>query len=449
MTQWKKVKIGELFEQYRIEHLVQNSKNYGQITISKKGYVKFRTTKIGKLIGRKRQFIIDLKQHPNTLLFTRQGVADGAIGFAPKEVDACIATENMPMFELKNNVSKGFISFYLHSDYFKETIAKLKPTGSAQKSIHERDLMELELLIPSFDEQNVIANKIENQLHIVNDTSTEITHQQSLLKKLRQAILQEAIEGKLTKDWRNENSTVENASVLLEKIKAEKAKLVEQKKIKKQKPLPPIEKDEIPFDIPENWVWCRLGEIAKLITDGKHGDCQNLKNSGYFFLSAKDIQNEKLLYENARQIVPQEFHEVHRRTNLEPGDICMVNTGATVGKLAIAPNHPFTNKTTFQKSVAVIKVIKPFINNKFIRLLLKCETSKLLSTSWGSAINNLLLGDLRNQITPLPPLMEQKAIVKKVEHLFAMCDELETQINDSKANADMLMQAVLKEAFGN
>jgi type I restriction enzyme S subunit len=99
---WQKVKLSEVLKQYRFEHLVQDDREYGQVTISKHSGVKFRGKKRGKDIGRKRQFIINLGEFPNTLLFVRQGVEDGAIGLAPKEVNGCIVTENMPMFSVEN-----------------------------------------------------------------------------------------------------------------------------------------------------------------------------------------------------------------------------------------------------------------------------------------------------------------------------------------------------------
>ena len=154
-----------------------------------------------------------------------------------------------------------------------------------------------------------------------------------------------------------------------------------------------------------------------------------------------------MIYENARQITFKDFTEVHRRTNLEAGDICLVNTGATIGKTAIVQSHEFTSRTTFQKSVAVIKVLKSLTSIQYLEKILISETSKLLEVSKGSAINNLLLGDLRNLIIPLPPLAEQKAIVEKVDKLMNIIDQLEQQIKHRKQLAEDLMQTVLREAF--
>lgn len=120
---WKKVKLKQILKQYRIEHLVQNDIEYKQVTISKYDGVTFRGTKIGKEIGRKRQFIIDLKKHPNTLMFVRQGVQDGSIGIAPLEVDGCIATENMPMFSIEG-INLEYLKFLLKSPYFYDELKK-------------------------------------------------------------------------------------------------------------------------------------------------------------------------------------------------------------------------------------------------------------------------------------------------------------------------------------
>ena len=101
--------------QYRDEIWVDDAKSYGQITVSSTGTISYRGTKSGGAIGRKRQFMVNLKAHPNTLIFTRQGIYDGAIGFAPPDTDGCIATENMPLFSLKPSISREYIEQLLLS----------------------------------------------------------------------------------------------------------------------------------------------------------------------------------------------------------------------------------------------------------------------------------------------------------------------------------------------
>jgi type I restriction enzyme S subunit len=444
--------LGDFLEKYRIEVRVEDSIEYNQVTISQHKGVKFRGKKMGSKIGRKRQFLVDLNKYPNTVMFTRQGIINGAIGIAPKDVHNSIVTENMPTLTVNTDIINiDYLKRLLTSKYLQRKICKLSTVGSAQKSIHERDLLKLEINLPDLEVQKIIAQKFINQEKNYFGILKEIQAQKSLITQLKQSILQEAIQGKLTSEWRAQNSELitgdNSAASLLENIKAEKARLVKEKKIKKEKPLLSIEKDEIPFNLPEGWVWCRMQEITTLITDGKHGNCVDEENSGYYFLSAKDIQNGKLLYKNSRQINYKEFLEVHNRTNLEAGDLCIVNTGGTVGKTAIVKDNEFTQRTTFQKSVAVVKPLKGEVSTEFLNIFIKVETPKLLKTSRGSAINNLLLGDMKKVVIPLPTLKEQKAIVAKVEALMKKCTTLEQEITQSEQHAQMLMQAVLKEAF--
>jgi len=125
----------------------------------------------------------------------------------------------------------------------------------------------------------------------------------------------------------------------------------------------------------------------------------------------------------------------------------MVNTGATVGKLAIAPDSYLTHKTTFQKSVAIIKPIRKFINNKYVAIFLNYQSELLLKKSKGSAINNLLIGQIKEYQIPLPPLEEQHEIVRRVEKLFALADSIEAKYKKALERVEKLEQAILAKAF--
>lgn len=198
----------------------------------------------------------------------------------------------------------------------------------------------------------------------------------------------------------------------------------------------------------EKWQPATLNDVCSLITDGKHGDCVDEVNSGYYFLSAKDVRNNTLLYKDARQITKKDFEETHRRTNLKPGDICLVNTGATIGRLSIAPKDDKTYKTTFQKSVAVIKCIPDLIDTKFVCYLLKSDLQKLVKVSGGSAIPNLLLGTIKKHKIIYPVnLLEQEIIVKEIESRLSVCDKIEETIENTLLQAEALRLSIIKRAF--
>ncbi len=198
----------------------------------------------------------------------------------------------------------------------------------------------------------------------------------------------------------------------------------------------------------KGWEEKTLGEVCSLITDGKHGNCENEVNSGYYFLSAKDVRNNTLLFNNGRQITKKDFHETHQRTDLKPGDICLINTGATIGRIAFAPNDLRTFKTTFQKSVAVIKTIKHSIDNHYCRYLLVSDLKKLVKVSSGTAVPNLLLGDLRKHKINLPKsLKEQKTIVEKLDALSTETKKLETIYQKKIEDLEEFKKSILQKAF--
>ncbi|MGF3093474.1 restriction endonuclease subunit S [Cronobacter sakazakii] len=328
-------------------------------------------------------------------------------------------------------------------------ISKYRQLMSLCDQLEQQSLTSLEahqqlvetLLATLTDSQNA-EELTENWARISQHFDTLFTTEASI-DALKQTILQLAVMGKLVP----QDPSDEPASELLKRIEQEKAQLVKEGKIKKQKPLPPVSDEEKPFDLPEGWSFCRLQDITNLITDGKHGDCSNKSDSGYYFLSAKDINDGKLNYKFARQIEPDEFLEVHKRTNLQIGDICMVNTGATVGKMAIVDDDALVSHTTFQKSVAIIKPASPFIFNLYIYIFLESQAPALRIKSGGSAINNLLLGDLKKNITSLPPLGEQKRIVNKVNELNFICGQLKSRLQSAQQTqlhlADALTDAAL------
>jgi len=185
-------------------------------------------------------------------------------------------------------INLKFYHFVFNS--LRDEIVKNTKSGTSKESINQTNLKNYEIPYFSIAQQNVWIDRLIKTKDIKEDLTSEIQTQQTLLKKLRQSILQEAIEGKLTKEWREQNPDVESASVLLEKIKAEKERLVKEKKIRKQKPLPPISEEEVPFEIPESWVWCRLQEVSNNIHYGFNASAKPEKHD-VRLLRITDIQN--------------------------------------------------------------------------------------------------------------------------------------------------------------
>lgn len=153
----------------------------------------------------------------------------------------------------------------------------------------------------------------------------------------------------------------------------------------------------------------KLEDLCLQITDGKHGDCENQENSGYYFVSVKDIDEGEIDYSNARQITKYDFEDTDKRTKLENEDILITNSG-TIGKFVFV-NSPLSRKTTFQKSVAIIKPDKNKILPKFLYYYLISEKRRLIEYAGGTTQKNLLLRDIRNFEVEIPNEIKQKKII--------------------------------------
>ena len=443
---WKMIKLKDVLKQYRIEHRVQDEINYKQVTISKHDGVKFRGYKLGKDIGRKRQFVIDLKEHPKTLMFVRQGVYDGAIGIAPKEVDGCIATENMPMFDIVD-INVDYLSLLIKSPFFKEKLRKTQTTGSAQKSIHERVILEIDIPYPSLEEQKIIVEKFNNDNKNIYNLSTELTHQLDLVKQLRQAFLREAMQGKLTAGWRKQNPNVEPASKLLARIKAEKEQLIKEKKIRKGKLQEAEKLEELLFDIPKNWVWCKLDDICKNITDGTH-QTPTYTKEGRIFLSAQNVKPFKFMPENHKFVSEEAYQSYIKNRKPEKGDLLIGRVGAGIGETAVIDQDL---DFCIYVSLGLVQPFKKYLSSKFLACLFNSpygyNYAKGNISSKGGSAGNFNLGRIRSFLVPLPPLSEQKAIVYKLDELMTYCNQLEESIKNSQSLNEMLLQQVLREAL--
>lgn len=183
----------------------------------------------------------------------------------------------------------------------------------------------------------------------------------------------------------------------------------------------------------------KLSDITLNLIDGKHGGCDEQKNSGYYFVSVKDLKFNYIDYSNAKQISKEDFDEVNRRTKLEMGDTIYANSGDTIGKsLFIDENSINVDKTTFQKSVAILKPNTKFVIPKYLFYLLKYETPRLRKSSSGSAQKNLLLETMRNFEVTIHDLDMQNKIMNilnpidtLIAHKIKMNLEIETFLQNS------------------
>jgi len=270
------------------------------------------------------------------------------------------------------------------------------------------------------------------------------------IKKLRETILHLAVQGKLTTAFRLGHPELRegshSASALLEQIKAEKARLVKEKKIKKENLLPNILEEEIPYELPEGWVWEYMGNLMLKITDGTHHSPSNIEKGKFRYITAKNIKNYGVMLENMTYVTDLVHNEIYARCNPEFGDILYIKDGATTGICCI---NNLREEFSMLSSVALIKVPVQILNDYLLNLLRSPYYYNLMRAGMsGVAITRVTLTKLKESIIPLPPLPEQKAIVETVNRLMALCDHLEQEVQQSEKQVELVMKGVLREVLG-
>ena len=261
---------------------------------------------------------------------------------------------------------------------------------------------------------------------------------------LKNSILQLAIQGKLVPQDVND----EAAEVLYAKIQAEKQKLIKERKIKKDKPLPPITDDEIPFDIPPSWKWVRLGDIIFKLTDGTHST-PKYTNQGVPFISVKDLSSGYINFSNTKFISEEEHNILSARCNPEKGDLLLTKVGTTGIPVIVDTDREFS----LFVSVALVKLSKSNINLDFLKLLILSPLvqEQVAENTKGVGNKNWVIKDIANTFFPLPPFAEQKRIVAKIEELEPLVkqyDKAETELsvlNDSFP--EQLKKSILQYAI--
>ena len=266
-----------------------------------------------------------------------------------------------------------------------------------------------------------------------------------LADKLRKSVLQSAIQGKLTEQL----ATDDKVEDLLQAIKEEKELLIKEKKIKKQKPLPEITEDEIPFAIPENWKWVRLGEITS-IKGGKRipvGKKLTTVNTGYKYIRVADMKNGTVIDTDIHYIDEEIYKKISAYT-ISKNDVYITCAG-TIGRIGIVPD--FFDGANLTENAD--KIILYFINKLWLCYALNSEAiqNQIRNVTTKVGQPKLAIKRIENMIIPLPPLAEQKRIVEKLDNVLANIDELKA--NEEKLSIlqknfpDKLKKSILQSAI--
>ena len=252
-------------------------------------------------------------------------------------------------------------------------------------------------------------------------------------KKLRQKILDLAIRGKLVPQDPND----EPASVLLERIKAEKERLIKEGKIKRSKKTAKTSDtphyENIPFEIPDNWVWTTIGNLCSKIRSGSTPKGSNYSSEGVLFFRSQNVHNDGIVLDDIKYI-SDEVHQSMIGTEVLPNDLLLNITGGSLGRCAIVSNE--IDKGNVSQHVCILRPIT-ISSNYFHALILSTFFSKSMKIT-GSGREGLPKYNLEQMMFPLPPLAEQKRIVSEIERWFSLIDIIENGKQD--------LQTIIKQA---
>ena len=315
-----------------------------------------------------------------------------------------------------------FIRIIFNSEFYRNHI-RTKVQGMNINNVRTEHITEFLVPIPPIAEQKRIVEKIEELMPLIEEYGKEEEQLNKLNvefpDKLRKSILQQAVQGRLVSQDPND----EPASELLKRIKTEKEALIKSGKIKKEKPLPAIADDEKPFDIPDTWEWVRLGAVSEIQSSKRVFEKDYVSHGIPFFISkeigdlyrGKDIQTQLF--------IAREHYEQLKKDYGVPqiGDILITSVG-TIGNTWICDGREFYYKDGNITQICSNKFIYP----RFLQFYIESPLflGQANTTVSGTAYNALTIIKLKQMMLPLPPLAEQKRIVKRVEELLALCDEL-------------------------
>ena len=312
--------------------------------------------------------------------------------------------------------NKDYLYYLLSSRFISKQFSSLA-TGSTVKNLNRERVSNTVALHPPLSEQSRIAAKIAQLFALLRKVETSTQQYAKLQTLLKSKVLDLAMRGKLVKQDPND----EPASVLLEKIKVEKQELIKEKKIKKTKPLPPITDDEKPFDIPDSWEWVRLGEICEIKGGKRVPKGRKLEDQVSYkpYIRVADMQDHSVNTDTLKYASKDIFNEISRYT-ISSKDVYFSIAG-TIGKVGSIPEK--LDGSLLTENAAKLDFFAAQEMNKkfFIEMLssdfIKEQHKKMLSKV---AQPKLALIKLKKTIIPLPPLSEQKRVVRKILQIFSL-----------------------------
>ena len=425
MGKWKNVRIGEFLTERQgrykpDDNAIVTYKRLDKIDFSGTIHISEKPSKTDMIIVQ-----------PGDLVISGTNVAKGAIAVY-QGVEPVTATIHYSSYIFDDSVvDLEYFKYFVKSPTFIETLKK-QAKGGIKTEIKPKVFLPLEISLPDLPTQKQIVKRISVNLKRVNELAKEIETQKRYAKQLRQNILQDAIEGKLTADWRKEHPVQKgnpdyDAEALFESIQKER------KVDKKRKALPPILDAEKPFELPTGWKWMRLGDVISIET--------HIVNSSDYLdliqIAPDDIEKGTgELLENLRTVREKGVISVN---HLFPKDV-----------LLYSKIRPRLRKIVYVDFEGLCSAdmypLNTKMNKHFIKYLMLSDyfDVEVYNRVKMPKINQSQLSSIK---IPIVPLAEQNKIAEKIETVFTKYKQLEHEVSQCKRYINQIMQGVLKNAL--
>ena len=374
------------------------------------------------------------KPRKGDILFGRVGTM-GKPQIIENDIPFCIFVSLGFFRDHLNLMNKKYICLWMESFLFQQQVNN-NVKGAAQKNLNTGWLKKFLIPLPPLNEQERIINKFVTFEYIFDkyEKTYNILEKlnNSYKEELKKSLLQYAIQGKLVK----QDLEDESAEILINKILDEKRELIKSKQMKKEN-LSVIYKDstdnqfyekfddgkivnitdEIPFDIPDNWVWTRLANILTKLTDGTHKTPRYVEN-GVPFVSVKDMSSGTLKLDNTKYITKEEHKTLFERCNPQKGDIILSKIGTTGIPVIVETDIEFS----LFVSLALLKFNNEYIDRKYLKnlILSPLVQKQCKENTKGVGNKNWVMKDIARTLIVIPPHNEQVKIIEKLNTLFSI-----------------------------
>lgn len=349
------------------------------------------------------------------------------------------------LIRFRPKINPKYFYYFLQSPFYWEHVNAEK-VGIAVSNLNATKIKSFPMPIAPSETQELIVKKIESIFNKIDQELHTLNLIQSKIELYKHSILNAAICGKLVP----QDPDDEPASVLLKKIRSEKEKLIKKGKIKKEKPLSPIDLDEIPFDVPKSWVWVRLGDLLEIITDyhangsyeylKKHIELKNEPDYAIMVRTTNFSENGK----NNFIYVTKEAYNVLSKSSLVVNDLIM-NKIADPGSVFLVPDYK--KPMTLAMNLFLLRTVHDFVSNYYLFSYLSINEAYVKSFAKGATTKTITKDAVKQLIVPLPPLKEQIILTNTLTKQISSIKAVSACVTDLIKKNEIMKQSILKKAF--